>query len=73
MNEIIPTNKYKTIKEHGIEAPLALLAELSHRCPLQCPYCSFGIFHRRNFGNKDALIDCQVCACEQYVQSSCII
>ena len=40
MNEIIPTNKYKTIKEHGIEAPLALLAELSHRCPLQCPYCS---------------------------------
>ena len=40
MNEIIPTNKYKTIKEQGIEAPLALLAELSHRCPLQCPYCS---------------------------------
>lgn len=24
----------------GIGAPLALLAELSHRCPLQCPYCS---------------------------------
>lgn len=23
-----------------LEAPLALLAELSHRCPLQCPYCS---------------------------------
>ena len=23
-----------------VEAPLALLAELSHRCPLQCPYCS---------------------------------
>jgi pyrroloquinoline quinone biosynthesis protein E len=22
------------------EAPLALLAELTHRCPLQCPYCS---------------------------------
>jgi PqqA peptide cyclase len=22
------------------EPPLALLAELSHRCPLQCPYCS---------------------------------
>ena len=20
--------------------PLALLAELTHRCPLQCPYCS---------------------------------
>jgi pyrroloquinoline quinone biosynthesis protein E len=23
-----------------IDAPLALLAELTHRCPLQCPYCS---------------------------------
>ncbi len=22
------------------EAPLAMLAELTHRCPLQCPYCS---------------------------------
>ncbi len=24
----------------GLDMPLALLAELSHRCPLQCPYCS---------------------------------
>jgi pyrroloquinoline quinone biosynthesis protein E len=23
-----------------VNAPLALLAELTHRCPLQCPYCS---------------------------------
>lgn len=23
-----------------IEPPLAMLAELTHRCPLQCPYCS---------------------------------
>jgi pyrroloquinoline quinone biosynthesis protein E len=23
-----------------LEPPLALLAELTHRCPLQCPYCS---------------------------------
>jgi pyrroloquinoline quinone biosynthesis protein E len=23
-----------------VEAPLAFLAELTHRCPLQCPYCS---------------------------------
>ena len=23
-----------------IEPPLALLAELTHRCPLGCPYCS---------------------------------
>ena len=21
-------------------APIALLAELTHRCPLSCPYCS---------------------------------
>ena len=21
-------------------APYAMLAELTHRCPLQCPYCS---------------------------------
>ena len=31
---------FKKASEHGIDAPLALLAELSHRCPLQCPYCS---------------------------------
>ena len=23
-----------------VDAPLALLAELTHRCPLACPYCS---------------------------------
>ena len=22
------------------EPPMGLLAELTHRCPLQCPYCS---------------------------------
>jgi len=25
---------------NAIEPPLALLAELTHRCPLRCPYCS---------------------------------
>jgi len=24
----------------NLEAPYALLAELTHRCPLRCPYCS---------------------------------
>jgi len=24
----------------GVRPPLAMLAELTHRCPLQCPYCS---------------------------------
>src|ERR1700761_5882234 len=23
-----------------VDPPLALLAELTHRCPLRCPYCS---------------------------------
>ena len=23
-----------------IDPPLAILAEITHRCPLQCPYCS---------------------------------
>ena len=39
MDDINKTN-LKKASEHGIQAPLALLAELSHRCPLQCPYCS---------------------------------
>jgi PqqA peptide cyclase len=26
--------------EPAVEPPLALLAELTHRCPLRCPYCS---------------------------------
>ncbi|MBB6253689.1 pyrroloquinoline quinone biosynthesis protein PqqE [Nitrospirillum iridis] len=25
---------------HAVEAPMGLLAELTHRCPLRCPYCS---------------------------------
>ena len=24
----------------SLKAPVGLLAELTHRCPLQCPYCS---------------------------------
>lgn len=28
------------LAKYGIGQPLAVLAELSHRCPLQCPYCS---------------------------------
>ena len=24
----------------SVPAPIGLLAELTHRCPLQCPYCS---------------------------------
>ncbi|MEH7380900.1 pyrroloquinoline quinone biosynthesis protein PqqE [Bacillus sp. JJ1533] len=27
-------------KKHKVQPPFSLLAELTHRCPLQCPYCS---------------------------------
>jgi len=31
----------ETIKSRaGVPAPIAMLAELTHRCPLACPYCS---------------------------------
>jgi len=36
-----------------LEAPLALLAELSHRCPLQCPYCSNPLELERSSGELD--------------------
>ena len=29
-----------TATETCARAPIGLLAELTHRCPLQCPYCS---------------------------------
>src|SRR3984885_12887134 len=29
-----------TESQQAIPAPLGLLAELTHRCPLACPYCS---------------------------------
>src|SRR5258708_31571956 len=35
------------------EPPLALLAELSHRCPLQCPYCSNPLELERGSGEID--------------------
>lgn len=47
MNEIVTTEI--STSSHAVEleatpacarAPIGLLAELTHRCPLQCPYCS---------------------------------
>ncbi len=35
MNALLPVRP-----EPPVEPPLALLAELTHRCPLQCPYCA---------------------------------
>ena len=35
MNALLPITP-----DAPVEPPLALLAELTHRCPLQCPYCA---------------------------------
>ncbi|MBX9701965.1 MAG: pyrroloquinoline quinone biosynthesis protein PqqE [Acetobacteraceae bacterium] len=37
-----------------IDPPLALLAELTHRCPLRCPYCSNPVDLTRAGGELDA-------------------
>jgi len=37
----------------GLEPPLAMLAELTHRCPLQCPYCS----NPTSLANRDDELD----------------
>ena len=44
----------------GIEPPLALLAELTHRCPLQCPYCSNPIALDRTKSELDSETWCSV-------------
>ena len=44
MNEITPiaptTKIDPAVDLSCVRAPMGLLAELTHRCPLQCPYCS---------------------------------
>ena len=41
MNEIAPLEQFGAAAgEACARAPVGLLAELTHRCPLQCPYCS---------------------------------
>jgi pyrroloquinoline quinone biosynthesis protein E len=42
MNEIAPLEQFSEapVVEACARAPVGLLAELTHRCPLQCPYCS---------------------------------
>ncbi len=38
---------------NALAAPLAVLAELTHRCPLQCPYCSNPLELERAAGELD--------------------
>ncbi len=42
MNEIAPLEQFSPdpVAEVCSRAPVGLLAELTHRCPLACPYCS---------------------------------
>ena len=42
MNEIAPMEQFseQPVAPACARAPVGLLAELTHRCPLQCPYCS---------------------------------
>ncbi len=35
-----PAHDLARVSEATVEPPLGMLAELTHRCPLQCPYCS---------------------------------
>jgi pyrroloquinoline quinone biosynthesis protein E len=46
----------------GLEAPLGLLAELTHRCPLQCPYCSNPLSLERVNGELSTEAWCDVLA-----------
>src|SRR5262245_6759156 len=38
----------------ALEVPLGLLAEITHRCPLQCPYCSNPVALERPKGELTA-------------------
>lgn len=42
MNEVIPveTSAVSAVDPSCARAPVGMLCELTHRCPLQCPYCS---------------------------------
>ncbi len=40
MTELAPLAATKDVAPACARAPVGLLAELTHRCPLQCPYCS---------------------------------
>jgi pyrroloquinoline quinone biosynthesis protein E len=48
------------LADPGPEPPLALLAELTHRCPLQCPYCSNPLALERAASELDTATWCRV-------------
>ena len=46
-------------------APVGLLAELTHRCPLRCPYCSNPLELDRRSGELTMLFDQVVSAAKR--------
>ena len=61
----IETRERDRTAEAPIEAPrilppMALLAELTHRCPLACPYCSNPLDYARHDGELDTATWCRV-------------
>ncbi len=50
----------KAASKPKVQAPLAILAELSHRCPLQCPYCSNPVNLERSSNELDTASWCRV-------------
>ena len=46
----------------GLQPPMGLLAELTHRCPLQCPYCSNPLALERVGGELPTEVWCDVLA-----------
>ncbi|MEL6264216.1 MAG: pyrroloquinoline quinone biosynthesis protein PqqE, partial [Pseudomonadota bacterium] len=50
MNEAAPQPKATATP---IPIPMAMLAELTHRCPLSCPYCSNPLELTRRSGELD--------------------
>ncbi|SNB77026.1 pyrroloquinoline quinone biosynthesis protein E [Arboricoccus pini] len=54
MLDIEPAAPPSTLKEPWGEPPMGMLAELTHRCPLQCPYCSNPVELERVAGELDA-------------------
>ncbi|HEU0061857.1 MAG TPA: radical SAM protein, partial [Hyphomicrobiaceae bacterium] len=46
----------------ALGAPLGLLAELTHRCPLQCPYCSNPLNLERAHDELSTEVWCEVLA-----------
>ena len=63
MTSIVDTESSPAAKpaaKRKVQAPLAVLAELSHRCPLQCPYCSNPVQLERASNELDAAGWCRV-------------